>query len=132
VAHFTAMDEYTKRAVAHLDGWYVQHLPHGFMLDRLCTLALELACLDGISASALADCMFFHCDTVADSNHPDGNYTFLNYLVLSMVCCYWMIVCSNLCRRGGRHGRSGDIRGRGCIQATRQALDKTLLRNGVQ
>jgi len=85
--HFTAMDEYYQNGpLPTWIGWYVQHLPHGFhAATALATLAMELAVVWMLFLPRRARFILFCIVTPWEAGVIlTANYTFLNYLVLSL------------------------------------------------
>jgi lipase maturation factor 1 len=85
--HFTAMDEYYQNApLPTWIGWYVQHLPHWFHAGTVyATLALELGLVWMLLLPRRWRIVLFFIVTPWEAGVIlTGNYTFLNYLVLSL------------------------------------------------
>ena len=85
--HFTAMDEYYQNGpLPTWIGWYVQHLPHWFHASTVyATLALELGLVWMVFLPRhWRIACFFIVTPWQMGIILTANYTFLNYLVLSM------------------------------------------------
>jgi lipase maturation factor 1 len=85
--HFTAMDEYYQNGpLPTWIGWYVQHLPHWFHASTVyATLALELGLVWIVFLPRRWRILCFFIVTPWQIGIIlTANYTFLNYLVLSM------------------------------------------------
>ena len=85
--HFTAMDEYYQNGpLPTWIGWYVQHLPHWFHASTVyATLALELGLVWMVFLPRRWRITWFFIVTPWQIGIIlTANYTFLNYLVLSM------------------------------------------------
>jgi lipase maturation factor 1 len=85
--HFTAMDEYYQNGpLPTWIGWYVQHLPHWFQAGSVAaTLAMELAVVWMLFLPRRARFVCFCIVTPWEIGVIlTANYTFLNYLVLSL------------------------------------------------
>jgi len=85
--HFTAMDEYYQNGpLPTWIGWYVQHLPHWFHASTVyATLALELGLVWMVFLPRhWRIACFFTVTPWQIAIILTANYTFLNYLVLSM------------------------------------------------
>jgi hypothetical protein len=85
--HFTAMDEYYQNGpLPTWIGWYVQHLPHWFHASTVyATLALELGLVWMVFLPRhWRIACFFIVTPLQIGIILTANYTFLNYLVLSM------------------------------------------------
>jgi hypothetical protein len=85
--HFTAMDEYYQNGpLPAWIGWYVQHLPHWFHASTVyATLALELGLVWMVFLPRhWRITLFFIVTPWQIGIILTANYTFLNYLVLSM------------------------------------------------
>jgi len=85
--HFTAMDEYYQNGpLPTWIGWYVQHLPHWFHAGTVyATLALELGLVWMMFLPRrLRIACFFIVTPWQIGVILTANYTFLNYLVLSL------------------------------------------------
>jgi hypothetical protein len=85
--HFTAMDEYYQNGpLPTWIGWYVQHLPHGFHAATVyATLAMELGLVwMWFLPRPWRIVCFFIVTPWQIAVILTANYTFLNYLVLSM------------------------------------------------
>jgi len=85
--HLTAMDEYYQNCpLPTWVGWYLQHLPHGFhWLSALGTLVMELVLVWMIVLPRRFRILLFFITTVWQLGVIfTANYTFLNYLVLSL------------------------------------------------
>lgn len=85
--HFTAMDEYYQNGpLPTWIGWYVQHLPHWFQAGSVAaTLAMELAVVWMLFLPRRARFVCFCIVTPWEIGVIlTANYTFLNYLVLTL------------------------------------------------
>jgi len=85
--HFTAMDEYYQNGpLPTWIGWYVQHLPHGFhATTAFATLALELVLVWMLFLPRRWRIVCFLIVTPWELGVIlTANYTFLNYLVLTL------------------------------------------------
>jgi hypothetical protein len=85
--HFTAMDEYYQNGpLPTWIGWYVQHLPHWFHAGTVyATLALELGLVWMLFLPRRFRIICFFIVTPWELGVIlTANYTFLNYLVLSL------------------------------------------------
>jgi lipase maturation factor 1 len=85
--HFTAMDEYYQNGpLPTWIGWYVQHLPHWFHAGTVyATLALELGLVWMMLLPRRWRIVLFFIVTPWEIGVIlTANYTFLNYLVLSL------------------------------------------------
>ena len=85
--HFTAMDEYYQNGpLPTWIGWYVQHLPHWFHASSVyATLALELGLVWMMFLPRRWRIVLFFLVTPWEVGVIlTANYTFLNYLVLSL------------------------------------------------
>ena len=85
--HFTAMDEYYQNGpLPTWIGWYVQHLPHGFhATTAFATLALELVLVWMLFLPRRWRILCFLIVTPWELGVIlTANYTFLNYLVLTL------------------------------------------------
>jgi len=85
--HFTAMDEYYQNGpLPTWIGWYVQHLPHWFHAGTVyATLALELGLVWMLFLPRRWRIVCFFIVTPWETGVIlTANYTFLNYLVLSL------------------------------------------------
>ncbi len=85
--HFTAMDEYYQNGpLPTWIGWYVQHLPHWFHAGTVyATLALELGLVWALFLPRRWKIVLFFIVTPWEIGVIlTANYTFLNYLVLSL------------------------------------------------
>jgi hypothetical protein len=85
--HFTAMDEYYQNGpLPTWIGWYVQHLPHGFHASSVfATLALELVLVWMLFLPRRWRIVCFFIVTPWEVGIIlTANYTFLNYLVLTL------------------------------------------------
>ena len=85
--HFTAMDEYYQNGpLPTWIGWYVQHLPHWFHAGTVyATLALELGLVWMMFLPRRWRIVLFFIVTPWEIGVIlTANYTFLNYLVLSL------------------------------------------------
>jgi lipase maturation factor 1 len=85
--HFTAMDEYYQNGpLPTWIGWYVQHLPHWFHAGTVyATLALELGLVWMLFLPRRWKIVLFFIVTPWEIGVIlTANYTFLNYLVLSL------------------------------------------------
>lgn len=85
--HFTAMDEYYQNGpLPTWIGWYVQHLPHWFHAGTVyATLALELGLVWMLFLPRRWRIVLFFIVTPWEiAVILTANYTFLNYLVLSL------------------------------------------------
>jgi len=85
--HFTAMDEYYQNGpLPTWIGWYVQHLPHWFHAGTVyATLALELGLVWMLFLPRRWRIVLFFIVTPWEIGVIlTANYTFLNYLVLSL------------------------------------------------
>ncbi len=85
--HFTAMDEYYQNGpLPTWIGWYVQHLPHSFHAATVyATLALELGLVWMLFLPRRWKIILFFIVTPWEIVVIlTANYTFLNYLVLSL------------------------------------------------
>jgi len=85
--HFTAMDEYYQNGpLPTWIGWYVQHLPHWFHASTVyATLALELGLVWMLFLPRRWRIMCFFIVTPWELGIIlTANYTFLNYLVLTL------------------------------------------------
>jgi lipase maturation factor 1 len=85
--HFTAMDEYYQNGpLPTWIGWYVQHLPHWFHAGTVyATLALELGLVWMLFLPRRWKIVLFFIVTPWEVGVIlTANYTFLNYLVLSL------------------------------------------------
>ncbi len=85
--HMTAMDEYYQNGpLPTWIGWYVEHLPHWFHVGTaFCTLAMELAVVWMLFLPRRWRITCFWIVTPWEIGViVTGNYTFLNYLVLSL------------------------------------------------
>jgi hypothetical protein len=85
--HLTAMDEYYQNnPLPTWIGWYLQHLPHWFhWLSALGTLVMELAIVWMMFLARRFRIICFFITTLWQLGVIlTANYTFLNYLVLSL------------------------------------------------
>jgi lipase maturation factor 1 len=85
--HFTALDEYYQNGpLPTWIGWYVQHLPHWFhATTAFFTLALELVLIwAAFLPRRIRIALFFVVTPWQIGIILTANYTFLNYLVLSL------------------------------------------------
>jgi lipase maturation factor 1 len=85
--HFTALDEYYQNGpLPTWIGWYVQHLPHWFQAATTgATLAMELGLVFMLFFPRRVRLIFFCIVTPWEIGVIlTANYTFLNYLVLSL------------------------------------------------
>src|SRR3984885_2577742 len=85
--HFTAMDEYYQNGpLPTWIGWYVQHLPHWFHASSVCaTLTLELVLVWMLFLPRRWRIACFFIVTPWELGIIlTANYTFLNYLVLTL------------------------------------------------
>ncbi len=85
--HLTAMDEYYQNGpLPTWIGWYLQHLPHWFhWLTALGTLVMELGLVFMLFLPRRARIVLFFITTIWQIGViSSANYTFLNYLVLSL------------------------------------------------
>jgi len=85
--HLTAMDEYYQNGpLPTWIGWYLQHLPHWFQwLTALGTLVMELGLVLMLFLPRRFRIILFFITTVWQTVViSSANYTFLNYLVLSL------------------------------------------------
>jgi hypothetical protein len=85
--HFTAMDQYYQNGpLPTWIGWYAEHLPHWFhAASAFCTLALELVLVWMLFLPRRVRIICFFIVTPWQIGIIlTANYTFLNYLVLSL------------------------------------------------